>query len=100
MDFSRFPLENEAVTCVTCHKPPECQGAIGRENPRFLRGGPYNAVEEFCARCHEGKKFSSLNPHDQIDESGEIYQKKCLVLPRHRAARQRGPATGCASPTP
>jgi hypothetical protein len=78
MDFSRFPLEGEAVTCVTCHKPPECRNAVGRENPRFLRGGPYNAVEEFCQRCHEGKKFSSLNPHDQIDDSGEIYQKKCL----------------------
>jgi hypothetical protein len=78
MDFSRFPLEGEAVTCVTCHKPPECLAMVGRENPRFLRGGPYNAVEEFCARCHEGKKFSSLNPHDQMDEKGEIYQKKCL----------------------
>lgn len=78
MDFARFPLEGEAVTCVTCHKPPECQGVAGRENPRFLRGGPYNAAADFCARCHEDKKFSSLDPHDQIDASGEIYQKKCL----------------------
>jgi len=78
MDFAKFPLENEAVTCVTCHKPPECTGLVGRENPRFLRGGPYNAVEDFCARCHEGSGFSSLNPHDQIDQSGQIYQKKCL----------------------
>jgi hypothetical protein len=78
MDFAHFPLENESITCVTCHKPPECLGTLGRENPRFLRGGPYNAAEEFCARCHEGKKFSSLNPHDQVSPSGEIYQKKCL----------------------
>jgi hypothetical protein len=78
MDFSRTPLEKEAVVCISCHKPPECLGAVGRENPRFLRGGPYNSVEEFCARCHEGKNFSTLNPHDQIDGSGEIYQKKCL----------------------
>jgi len=78
MDFSRTPLENEAIVCISCHKPPECLGAVGLENPRFLRGGPYNSVEEFCARCHEGKNFSTLNPHDQIDESGEIYQKKCL----------------------
>ena len=78
MDFSRTPLEKEAVVCISCHKPPECLGALGRENPRFLRGGPYNSVEEFCARCHEGKNFSTLNPHDQIDESGEVYQKKCL----------------------
>jgi hypothetical protein len=78
MDFSHTPLEKEAIVCISCHKPPECLGATGRENPRFLRGGPYNTVEEFCARCHEGKNFSTLNPHDQIDESGEIYQKKCL----------------------
>jgi hypothetical protein len=78
MDFAKFPLEAEAVTCITCHKPPECQNIVGRENPRFLRGGPYNGVEEFCARCHEAKKFSSLNPHDQLDETGVIYQKKCL----------------------
>jgi hypothetical protein len=78
MDFSHVPLEKEAIVCISCHKPPECSGATGRENPRFLRGGPFNSTEEFCARCHEGKGFSSLNPHDQIDESGEIYQKKCL----------------------
>jgi len=78
MDFSHVPLEKEAIVCISCHKPPECSGATGRENPRFLRGGPFNSIEEFCARCHEGKGFSSLNPHDQIDESGEVYQKKCL----------------------
>jgi hypothetical protein len=78
MDFSHTPLENEAVVCISCHKPLECQGAVGRENPRFLRGGPYDTVEEFCQRCHEGKQFSSLDPHDQIAESGEVYQRKCL----------------------
>jgi hypothetical protein len=78
MDFWKAPLENETVVCITCHKPPECLGTVGRENPKFLRGGPYNTVEEFCGRCHEGKKFSSLNPHDQIDETGTIYKQKCL----------------------
>jgi hypothetical protein len=78
MDFSKTPLEKEAIVCISCHKPLECLGKTGRENPRFLRGGPFNSVEEFCARCHEGKNFSTLNPHDQIDESGEVYQKKCL----------------------
>ncbi|HEY6001000.1 MAG TPA: hypothetical protein VI078_17070, partial [bacterium] len=77
MDFARFPLENEAITCVTCHKPPECLGSTG-SNPHFLRGGPYNSTAELCARCHEDKNFASLNPHDQIDESGEVYRKKCL----------------------
>ena len=77
MDFARFPLEKEAVTCVSCHDPPECQGTAGA-TPRFLRGGPYDSTAEFCARCHEDQKFSSLNPHDQIDENGEIFRKKCL----------------------
>lgn len=78
MDFLRSPLQKEEVVCISCHKPPECLGVAGRENPRFLRGGPYSTVEEFCGRCHAGKNISTLNPHDQIDESGEIYQKKCL----------------------
>ncbi len=78
MDVLRVPLENGAVVCISCHKPPECLGGTGPGNDHFLRGGPYNSVEEFCARCHEGKKVSALNPHDQIDESGEINQKKCL----------------------
>ncbi len=78
MDFLRSPLQKEEVVCISCHKPPECLGTVGRENPRFLRGGPYSTVEEFCGRCHAGKNISTLNPHDQIDESGEIYQKKCL----------------------
>jgi hypothetical protein len=78
MDFANFPLEKEAVTCVTCHKPLECTAQEAGGNPRFLRAGPYNAAAEFCARCHEDEKFSSLDPHDQIDETGEIYSKKCL----------------------
>lgn len=91
MDFSRFPLEGEAVTCVTCHKPPECLGADTTGNPRFLRGGPYNTAAEFCDRCHEGKSFSSLNPHDQMDPSGQVYEKKCLYC--HAAVPAAGATT-------
>ncbi len=78
MDFSDFPLEEEKVTCVTCHDPYECESINTRDNPRFLRGGPYNAVEEFCTRCHEGRSFGSQNPHDQIDDKGEVRRKQCL----------------------
>jgi len=78
MDFSDLPLEKEEITCTTCHDPYECDSVITRDNPRFLRGGPYNAVEEFCMRCHEGSSISSINPHDQIDDSGEVHRKQCL----------------------
>jgi len=78
MDFSDFPLEEEKITCITCHDPYECDSAGTRNDHRFLRGGPYNAVEEFCKRCHEGRSFTKLNPHDQIDDKGQVQRKKCL----------------------
>jgi hypothetical protein len=78
MDFSDFPLEDESVTCVTCHDPYECDNTVTKSNPRFLRGGPYNAVEDFCVRCHEGRSVVNLNPHDQIDDAGNIRKKQCL----------------------
>jgi hypothetical protein len=78
MDFSDLPLEEEKISCVTCHDPYECNSVITRDNPRFLRGGPYNAVEEFCMRCHEGRSIVSLNPHDQIDDEGTVREKQCL----------------------
>ena len=78
MDFSDFPLEKDKLTCVTCHDPYECDNTITGENPRFLRGGPYNAVEDFCMRCHEGRSFVDLNPHDQIDDEGNVLKKQCL----------------------
>ncbi len=78
MDFSDFPLQEGSVTCVTCHDPYECDDVRTSDNPRFLRGGPYNTVEEFCERCHEGRTFASLNPHDQIDEEGNVRKKQCL----------------------
>ena len=89
MDFSDLPLEEEKITCVTCHDPYECDSVVTRDNPRFLRGGPYNAVEEFCMRCHEGRSIVSLNPHDQIDDEGQGPREAMPVLPRRRPGRCR-----------
>jgi hypothetical protein len=78
MDFSDLPLENEKISCVTCHDPYECEGTVTHDNPRFLRGGPYSAVEDFCVRCHEGRSVANLNPHDQVDDEGNLREKQCL----------------------
>lgn len=79
MDFSDLPLEEDRITCVTCHDPYECEGTVTKDNPRFLRGGPYSAVEDFCVRCHEGRTVANLNPHDQVDDSGDLRPKQCLL---------------------
>jgi hypothetical protein len=92
MDFSDFPLKNDKLTCVTCHDPYECDNTITGENKRFLRGGPYNAVEDFCMRCHEGRSFVDLNPHDQVDDQGNVREKQCLYC--HTSVPTAGYALG------
>lgn len=70
-----FPLTDGRVTCVTCHRI-RCQGE--KENPLFLRGGPYRNRLEVCLVCHVKDEYTKTNPHDQIAENGDIREDRCL----------------------
>ena len=72
-----FPLKNGELTCDTCHDIYlQCQKSLFRKNS--LRGAPYSSRTDFCFKCHEKKQYERLNPHDQINDAGEIMIDKCL----------------------
>ncbi|UCD35405.1 MAG: hypothetical protein JSU90_00835 [Nitrospiraceae bacterium] len=76
-----LPLENDMVTCATCHDMyMQCQTTprFKTLNPRFLRGAPYVSRTTLCFRCHDEKKYAMLDPHNQHTESGAINVDKCL----------------------
>jgi hypothetical protein len=76
-----FPLVDDMVTCVTCHDMYlQCQDNPRYKalNRRFLRGAPYVSRTSLCFKCHDEKKYTMLDPHNQLTENGEIVVAKCL----------------------
>ena len=76
-----FPLKDEKIVCSTCHDIyMQCQKTPRMKvlNRRFLRGAPYVSRTGLCFRCHDEKKYTMLDPHNQLTESGSIIENKCL----------------------
>ncbi len=76
-----FPLVDNKISCVTCHDMyMQCQKNPRYEklNRRFLRGAPYVSRTDLCFKCHDEKQYTMLDPHNQLTESGEIVEVKCL----------------------
>lgn len=77
---NEFPLLNGILTCSTCHdftnhtkKDPPSK----KENPKFLRGAPYESKNDLCWKCHEEPR-GPTSIHEQLDLNGEIIEDKCL----------------------
>jgi hypothetical protein len=76
-----FPLSDGEISCITCHDVYlQCQNKIVLKlfNKRFLRGGPYLHRTDICYNCHDRDEYEMLDPHNQLDEYGNIIEKKCL----------------------
>lgn len=74
---ANFPHAGDKINCLTCHSfatlcAPEKTGHSS------LRDAPYPNRTVFCFRCHEGRQYERLNPHNQLDASGRIVTEKCL----------------------
>jgi predicted CXXCH cytochrome family protein len=76
-----LPLYGGRVTCRTCHdvylqcrKRPSLQF----ENINFLRGAPYKKTVDLCFRCHALDIYKKTNPHQQVDEAGNLIKESCL----------------------
>jgi hypothetical protein len=76
-----LPLQKGNMTCSTCHDIYlQCQRNMKtqKRNKFFLRGAPYARRTDLCFRCHDEAKYKRLDPHNQMDEDGEIIAEKCL----------------------
>lgn len=76
-----FPLVNGMLTCITCHDMYlQCKSnpRFKKLNRQFLRGAPYVSRTTLCFRCHDEKKYTMLDPHNQLTETGSIIIDKCL----------------------
>lgn len=84
---SELPLEKEKVTCLTCHDVYlQCQKRLFGRNS--LRGAPYPNRSDFCFQCHLEDKYRQPNPHNQIDEHGEIVRENCLICHKEKPDEQ------------
>ena len=75
-----FPMENGIVLCSTCHDIYlQCQRSqFISLNKKFLRGGPYKKRTDICFRCHDKDKYKKLDPHTQLNATGDIIEEVCL----------------------
>ncbi|RJQ43508.1 MAG: hypothetical protein C4538_12070 [Nitrospiraceae bacterium] len=76
-----FTLVDGKVSCPTCHDMYlQCQRNDENKvlNKFFLRGAPYVSRTTLCFRCHDEKKYTRLDPHNQLTKTGIIIVEKCL----------------------
>ncbi len=76
-----FPLENGKVSCLTCHDAliqMDDNATAQSINPKFVRGAPYERLMDFCFLCHQEDQYLKENPHQQLDEHGNIIENSCL----------------------
>lgn len=78
---SGWPLKEGKVTCLTCHDVAiqmKENAPLKVVNPLFLRGVPYESINDFCFTCHTRESYQKTNPHTQLDEEGNIIEERCL----------------------
>jgi hypothetical protein len=72
-----LPMENDRLTCLTCHDIHH-QCSQRRFERNSLRGAPYPRRYDFCYRCHDPSLYEAFNPHIQKDEAGRVQPRTCL----------------------
>lgn len=73
---------NGKIDCLTCHDivlQCKLESRQKHENPKALRGGPYIKRHSLCMQCHSPESYQRFNPHNHINENGEIETEKCRV---------------------
>ena len=87
--------ENGRITCAVCHEISyQClEEEFDRkgENRLFHRGAPYEKRTGLCYNCHEPSAYKKMNPHDQINDEGELVTDICTychdILPDRKKAK-------------
>jgi len=69
------------ITCAVCHEMTyQCLSKEfyrKKENRLFHRGAPYKNRTDLCYNCHDRSKYKKLNPHNQINDEGELKEDIC-----------------------
>ena len=86
-----FPLKAGRLQCPTCHGLKDMEKRLERglqdderRHPRFLRGGPYQRLSDFCTRCHDPKASPRRNLHRLRRKAGRLDKDDCLWCHRRR----------------
>ncbi|MBI5893743.1 MAG: hypothetical protein HZB79_08865 [Deltaproteobacteria bacterium] len=95
-EFKNAIKKEGKLTCGVCHELKyqclETESYRKENNPRFFRGGPYAKRTDICMKCHDASKYAIFNPHDQIDDKGQIKQGICVYC--HNITPDRMKAKG------
>lgn len=88
---SALAKSNNQVTCTSCHDMTlQCRTDSKKWqtlHPKFFRNGPYESRSQLCFTCHDKDEYQRLNPHDQIDDKGNVRPEKCYVCHADSLAR-------------
>ncbi len=87
--------EGRVLQCKTCHglnKMDEIPyDKVEVDDPKFLRGGPYEDFEKFCYQCHSDKDNERPNIHVMLDKDGAIKEQNCLYCHEEVNLRRQEP---------
>ncbi|BCX89122.1 hypothetical protein MIN45_P1492 [Methylomarinovum tepidoasis] len=79
------------LTCPVCHGIKDIDkkdfDKVDKDDPNFLRGGPYRDLTRFCFRCHDQESHQRPNIHAMLDDKGGIRKDHCLYC--HEKAPER-----------
>ncbi len=86
---------NGRVTCAVCHEMSyQClkeEFYRKADNRLFHRGAPYEKRTDLCYNCHEPSAYKKMNPHEQINDEGELISDICTychdIMPDRRKAK-------------
>jgi hypothetical protein len=74
---------NNTISCVTCHDLTlQCRTDNTQRqltNSKFFRFGPHESRSQLCFLCHDENQYQRLNPHDQVDDQGQLITEKCSI---------------------
>lgn len=81
------------IGCTTCHDLTlQCKTDRKKQkltNPKFFRHGPYESRTQLCFFCHDKDQYQRFNPHEQIDEKGQLRAEKCRICHLDSLSRLR-----------
>ncbi|WJW76618.1 hypothetical protein QVG61_05880 [Thiohalobacter sp. IOR34] len=92
----RNSMRAQNIVCTTCHDMrSQCLPSRISEkktNPDFVRGGIRKSRSDVCYLCHDQERHVRLNPHEQIDDEGNIRKPSCRLC--HENIEALGSARG------